>query len=92
MTGILEGQRFWKHGDHSHIWVVDAIVPAENGHPPFAVLVNEDGRITEDVDLWYRPPGEPEPLYAGPVISPMAGRRARSAISRAISRVGPRGH
>ena len=51
MTGILEGQRFWKHGDHSHVWVVDAIVPAENGHPPFAVLVNEDGRVTEDVDL-----------------------------------------
>lgn len=51
MTGILEGQRFWKHGDHSHVWVVDAIVPAENGHPPFAVLVNEDGRVAEDVDL-----------------------------------------
>ncbi len=53
MTDILEGQRFWKRGDHSHVWVVDAIVPAENGHPPFAVLVNEDGRVTEDVDLWY---------------------------------------
>ncbi len=51
MTGILEGQRFWKHGDHSHVWGVDAIVPAENGHPPFAVLVNEDGRVAEDVDL-----------------------------------------
>ncbi len=51
MTGILEGQRFWKRGDHRHVWVVDAIVPAENGHPPFAVLVNEDGRVTEDVDL-----------------------------------------
>ncbi len=51
MTGILEGQRFWKHGDHSHVWVVDAIVPAESGHPPFAVLVNEDGRVAEDVDL-----------------------------------------
>ncbi len=51
MTGILEGQRFWKRGDHSHVWVVDAIVPAENGHPPFAVLVNEDRRVTEDVDL-----------------------------------------
>ena len=51
MTGILEGQRFWKRGDHSHVWVVDAIVPAENGHPPIAVLVNEDGRVTEDVDL-----------------------------------------
>ncbi len=51
MTSILEGQRFWKRGDHSHVWVVDAIVPAENGHPPFAVLVNEDGQVTEDVDL-----------------------------------------
>jgi hypothetical protein len=51
MTGILEGQRFWKRGDHAHVWVVDAIVPAENGHPPFAVLVNQGGRVTEDVDL-----------------------------------------
>jgi hypothetical protein len=51
MTRILEGQRFWKHGDHRHVWIVDAIVPAKNGHPAFAVLVNEDERITEDVDL-----------------------------------------
>ncbi len=51
MTSILEGQRFWKHGDHAHVWVVDAIVPAKNGRPPFAVLVDEDGRASEDVDL-----------------------------------------
>ena len=51
MTGILEGQRFWKLGDHSHVWVVGAIVPAKNGHPAVAVLVSEDGRVTEDVDL-----------------------------------------
>jgi hypothetical protein len=51
MTGILEGQRFWKHGDHTHVWVVDAIVPARNGRLPFAVLVNEDGQVSEDVDV-----------------------------------------
>ncbi len=51
MTGILEGQRFWKRGDHNHVWVVDAIVPGENGRPSFAVLVSEDGRASEDVDL-----------------------------------------
>lgn len=51
MTGILESQRFWKRGGHSHVWVVDAIIPAKSGHPAVAVLVNEDGRVTEDVDL-----------------------------------------
>lgn len=51
MTVVLEGQRFWKHGDHKHVWVVDAIVRDKEGRPPFAVLVSEDGRMTEDVDL-----------------------------------------
>ncbi len=51
MTTILEGQRFWKHGDHTHVWVVDAIVPAKEGRPAFAVLVSEDGQSSEDVDL-----------------------------------------
>jgi hypothetical protein len=51
MTTILEGQRFWKHGDHSHVWVVDAIVPAKDHRPAFAVLVSEEGRASEDVDL-----------------------------------------
>ena len=51
MTTILEGQRFWKHGDHSHVWVVDAIVPAKDHQPAFAVLVGEAGRASEDVDL-----------------------------------------
>ena len=51
MTTILEGQKFWKHGDHIHVWVVDAIIPAKNEHPSYAVLVDEQGRATEDVDL-----------------------------------------
>ena len=25
MTVVREGQRYWKHGDHSHVWIVDAI-------------------------------------------------------------------
>ncbi len=51
MTIILEGQRFWKHGDHSHVWIVDAIVPTKDHRPAFAVLLNEAGKESEDVDL-----------------------------------------
>ena len=41
MTTILEGQRFWKRGDHSHVWIVDAIVPAKDHRPAFAVLISK---------------------------------------------------
>jgi hypothetical protein len=51
MTEALQGRRFWKHGNHTHVWVVDAIISDKEGHPPFAVLVSEDGRSSEDVDL-----------------------------------------
>jgi hypothetical protein len=51
MTTVLEGQAYWKAGDHVHVWVVDAVVPARAGQPAFAVLVSKDGRRTEDVDL-----------------------------------------
>ena len=51
MTTITEGQRFWKHGDHSHVWIVDAVVREHEKKPPFAVLVSEDGQQVEDVDL-----------------------------------------
>lgn len=51
MTAIREGQRFWKHGNHRHVWVVDAIVRARAGRPAFAVLVSEDGTASEDIDL-----------------------------------------
>lgn len=51
MTAILEGQRYWKHGDHAHVWVVDAVVPATTGRPAFAVLVSQDGGASEDADL-----------------------------------------
>jgi len=51
MTAVVEGQAYWKVGDHAHVWIVDAVVPAKAGRPPFAVLVSKDGRSTEDVDL-----------------------------------------
>ena len=51
MRSELLGQRFWKHGDHRHVWIVDAVEPEKNGRPPFAILVSEDGQSTEDVDL-----------------------------------------
>ncbi len=51
MSTILEGQRFWKHGDHRHVWIVDAIVPTKDHRPAFAVLISKAGRASEDVDL-----------------------------------------
>jgi hypothetical protein len=51
MTEIPEGQKFWKVGDHRHVWVVDAVEPKSPGRPAFAILVSEDGTATEDVDL-----------------------------------------
>jgi hypothetical protein len=51
MTAVLEGQKYWKVGDHTHLWIVDAVMPGKAGRPPFAVLVSQDGRSTEDVDL-----------------------------------------
>jgi hypothetical protein len=51
MTAIHEGQRFWKHGNHGHVWVVDAIIPGRAGRAAFAVLVSTDGTVSEDVDL-----------------------------------------
>lgn len=51
MLGIMEGQRYWKVGDHKHVWVVDAILPRKNGTNHYVVLVSEDGMETEDVDL-----------------------------------------
>ena len=51
MTAVLEGQRFWKHGNHAHVWIVDAVVSGKDKQPPFVVLVSEDGTTSEDVDL-----------------------------------------
>ena len=51
MTTVLEGQRYWKVGDHTHVWVVDAVVAGKAERSPFAVLVSEDASSTEDVDL-----------------------------------------
>jgi hypothetical protein len=51
MIEILEGQKFWKVGNHKHVWVVDAVEPEKDGRPAFAILVSEDGLSTEDVDL-----------------------------------------
>jgi hypothetical protein len=51
MTNILEGQRFWKHGDHDHVWIVDAVMSGDAERPPFAILMREDGQTVEDVDL-----------------------------------------
>ncbi len=51
MTVVREGQRYWKHGDHSHVWIVDAIVRDDGQRSPFAILVREDGREVEDVEV-----------------------------------------
>lgn len=51
MSAVLEGRKFWKAGDHTHLWVVDAVEPGSAGRPAFAILVSEDGLNSEDVDL-----------------------------------------
>lgn len=51
MKNILEGQRFWKHGDHGHVWIVDAVMRGDAHRPPFAILMSEDAQTVEDVDL-----------------------------------------
>ena len=51
MSHGLEGQRFWKAGDHKHVWLVDAVVDASDHGPAFAVLVCEDLDASADVDL-----------------------------------------
>lgn len=51
MTEILEGMKYWKAGDHTHVWVVDAVEPESNGRSAFAILVSEGGEASEDVDL-----------------------------------------
>ena len=51
MLEVKEGDRYWKHGDHGHVWVVDAVVRRPDPGATFVVLVSEDGLQTEDVDL-----------------------------------------
>jgi hypothetical protein len=51
LNEILEGQKYWKTGDHKHVWIVDAVEPETAERPAFAILVSEDGTATEDVDL-----------------------------------------
>ena len=47
----LIGRRYWKVGDHGHVWVVEAIEPGKAGQAPFAILVTSDGFNSEDVEL-----------------------------------------
>ena len=51
MTEVLEGTKYWKVGDHTHVWIVDAVEPKTSERPAFAILVSEDGLNSEDVDL-----------------------------------------
>lgn len=51
MGEILEGQKYWKVGDHRHVWVVEAVEPETAERPAFAILASEGGTATEDVDL-----------------------------------------
>lgn len=51
MTEILEGQRFWKHGDHRHVWVVESVVRSADGSRHALVLADEHGRAHEEVEL-----------------------------------------
>lgn len=51
MTDVVEGQRFWKHGDHRHVWVVDAVLPRGDGTGHDVVLVAEHEHAVEEVSI-----------------------------------------
>ncbi len=52
MTETLERRRFWKRGDHTHVWIVDAVVvPRRDDRGPYAILVSEHGTAEEEVEL-----------------------------------------
>ncbi len=51
MTEVLEGTKYWKAGDHRHVWIVDAVEPETSDRPAFAILVSDDGLNSEDVNL-----------------------------------------
>ena len=51
MKEIMEGQKYWKAGDHRHVWFVQAVEPETPERPAFAILVSADRTATEDVDL-----------------------------------------
>lgn len=51
MSGIEEGQRYLKRGNHRHVWVVDAIIQRRDRPGYYALLVSEDGTSEEEVDI-----------------------------------------
>jgi len=51
MTTVVEGQKFWKTGDHTHVWVVDAVLHNPADREPYVILISEDKTAAEDVDL-----------------------------------------
>lgn len=51
MKEVLEGQKYWKAGDHEHAWIVEAVEPETPDRPASAILVSAVGTVTEDVDL-----------------------------------------
>lgn len=51
MSEAFESRRFWKRGDHTHVWVVDAVVPRRGGARAYAILVSEPPTAEEEVDL-----------------------------------------
>ena len=51
MDHRLEGRKFWRAGDHRHVWVVDAVITGRAERPDFAILVSQDGSSVDEVDL-----------------------------------------
>ncbi len=51
MDSVIEGQRYWKRGDHVHTWIVDAVVPATEERAHYAILVAENGELVEEIDI-----------------------------------------
>jgi hypothetical protein len=40
---ILDGQDYWKIGDHTHVWIVEAVESETAEGSVFAILVSEGG-------------------------------------------------
>jgi hypothetical protein len=40
---ILDGQDYWKIGDHTRVWIVEAVEPETAERSAFAILISEDG-------------------------------------------------
>jgi len=51
MSDIFIGQRYRRIGEHNRVWIVTGTVERPSENRPFAVLVSDDGKATQDVEF-----------------------------------------